>query len=107
MVQVYSEGLDAFKTLVGGEKTVFIDFYADWCGPCKQIGPYFEELAKKNEGDDSKVFIKIDVDSSEAISAFCGISAMPTFKVFKNGAQVGELVGANQAKLAELVDKVY
>ena len=107
MVQTFTGDLDAFKTLIGGDKTVYIDFYADWCGPCKMIGPYFEELAQAAASDDSKVFIKVNVDESEAVAAFCQISAMPTFKVYKGGEMVGELVGANKDKLKEMTSKAY
>ena len=107
MVQTYSGDLEAFKALIGGEQTVYIDFYAEWCGPCKMIGPYFEELANSAAADSTKKFIKIDVDASEAIAAFCQISAMPTFKVFKGGEMVAELVGANKEKLKEMVEKAY
>lgn len=106
MVQVFAGDLEAFKTLIDGDKVVFIDFYADWCGPCKMIGPKFVEFSEAHAGED-KVFIKVDVDASEAVAAFCEISAMPTFKVYKSGELVGDLVGANEDKLRELVTANY
>merc|ERR1711862_714884 len=74
-------------------KTVFVDFTATWCGPCQFIGPVFVELAEKNPG---ATFVKLDVDEMSDISQECGINAMPTFHVFKNGEKVDELVGADK-----------
>mmetsp|Transcript_23922 Transcript_23922/g.48274 ORF Transcript_23922/g.48274 Transcript_23922/m.48274 type:complete len:105 (+) Transcript_23922:119-433(+) len=83
-----------------GDKTIFVDFTATWCGPCKMIGPEFEKLAGENA---DAVFVKVDVDENEAVSAKYGVRAMPTFMVFKNGEKKGEMVGADKAKLAEFI----
>lgn len=68
-----------------GGKLVVIDFHATWCGPCKVIGPKFEELAAIH---DSVVFVKVDVDECEDIATEYDISSMPTFKFVKNGQVV-------------------
>ncbi|KAI3425787.1 hypothetical protein D9Q98_007762 [Chlorella vulgaris] len=78
-----------------------IDFTATWCGPCRMIGPYFEELSGQY---DTVTFLKVDVDEVEAVAAECGISAMPTFQVWKGGKKVEEIVGANKEKLKALVE---
>jgi len=91
-----------FDELVKGDKPVIIDFTASWCGPCRMIGPVFEELSND---PGNLTFIKIDVDENEEAAAACGIAAMPTFQVWKNGAKVDELVGASKDKLGELVAK--
>ena len=67
-----------------GDKAIIVDFTASWCGPCQFIGPKFAELAEQNSGSDKVIFLKVDVDECEETAAKCGISAMPTFKVFKN-----------------------
>ena len=59
---------------------LLVDFTASWCGPCKMIGPYFEELAAKFQ---NVVFVKVDVDDLDDIAAECGISAMPTFQLYR------------------------
>merc|ERR1712093_633197 len=95
--------VEAWNELKTQDKTVFVDFTATWCGPCQFIGPYFQELATENE---DAIFVKVDVDEMSSIAQECKISAMPTFKAYKKGEQVGELVGANKEKLAALV-KTY
>ncbi|GAB5030005.1 thioredoxin [Nannochloropsis oceanica] len=84
-----------------GDKAVVVDFYATWCGPCKVIAPYYEELSKQFT---NVVFIKVDVDENEEVASSAGISAMPTFQVYKNGKKVGELMGAAKDKLLALVE---
>merc|ERR1711976_1158739 len=79
---------------------VVVDFTASWCGPCKMIAPFFQELADKyGEG---YTFCKIDVDEEDDCAAEHGISAMPTFLAFKGGAKVGTLQGAAKAKPEKL-----
>ncbi|EEH60844.1 uncharacterized protein MICPUCDRAFT_50406 [Micromonas pusilla CCMP1545] len=78
---------------------VLVDFTASWCGPCKMIAPFFEELAAKYPG---VVFVKVDVDDLDDVAAECGISAMPTFQLYSNGVKVQELTGADKDKLEAL-----
>nr|2YOI_A Chain A, LECA THIOREDOXIN [synthetic construct]2YOI_B Chain B, LECA THIOREDOXIN [synthetic construct] len=85
------------------DKLVVVDFFATWCGPCKMIAPFFEELSE--EYPDKVVFIKVDVDEVPDVAAKYGITSMPTFKFFKNGKKVDELVGANQEKLKQMILK--
>ncbi|VDQ08442.1 unnamed protein product [Trichobilharzia regenti] len=95
---------DEFDNLIkeAGSKLVVVDFFATWCGPCKMIGPQFENLSSKY---DNVVFVKIDVDKLEGISTRYNISAMPTFIALKNGQKVGEVVGANIGTVEELINK--
>lgn len=73
-------------------KLVFVDFYADWCGPCRLTSPLVEELA--NELPNVK-FIKINVDENSELASRYSIFSIPTFLFFKNGEVVHQLVGAN------------
>lgn len=82
-------------------KVVIVDFYADWCGPCKVIAPLFAQLAADNP---DMIFLKLDVDTVEAVASEVGVSAMPTFMVFKDGVKVAEQIGAAQEKLKALVN---
>mmetsp|Transcript_13959 Transcript_13959/g.37717 ORF Transcript_13959/g.37717 Transcript_13959/m.37717 type:complete len:111 (+) Transcript_13959:159-491(+) len=86
-----------------GDKAVVVDFFADWCGPCKMIAPKFVDLANSHQG--KVVFLKVNVDECEEVAKICNITAMPTFQVWKNKACVDTLVGANLDKLVGLVGK--
>jgi len=81
-----------FEQIIASDKPVLIDFWAEWCGPCKMIGPLVEELASEYEG--KAVIGKVDVDSNPAISAKFGIRSIPTLLVFKGGEIVDKQIGA-------------
>ena len=71
---------------------VLVDFWADWCGPCKMIAPSIDELASELDGQIK--FAKVDVDENPGIAMKYGIRGIPTLLVFKDGAPVDQMVGA-------------
>jgi thioredoxin len=75
---------------------VVVDFYADWCGPCRMVAPAFEALAQKYT---QVHFVKVNVDQAQEAAQQCSVRAMPTFQLFQNGRKVDEVVGANIAAL--------
>ncbi|OUT97176.1 MAG: thioredoxin [Flammeovirgaceae bacterium TMED32] len=81
-----------FEEIINSEKPVLVDFWAEWCGPCKMIGPLVEELA--NEFDGKAIIGKVDVDTNPEVSAKFGIRSIPTLLVFKGGEIVDKQVGA-------------
>jgi thioredoxin 1 len=81
-----------FDEITNTDKPVLVDFWAEWCGPCKMIGPVVEELASDYEG--KAIIAKVDVDSNPNTSAKFGIRSIPTLLVLKNGKIVEKQVGA-------------
>jgi thioredoxin 1 len=95
-----------FRELINGDKPVVVDFWAEWCGPCRMVGPIIEELAKEYEG---KVFIgKLNVDENEETPLEFGIRSIPTILFFKGGELVDKVVGATtKPKLEEKIKNNY
>lgn len=86
---IYLENELDFDKLIKNGK-VLVDFYADWCGPCRMISPIVEEIAKEN--NDLQV-VKVNVDNFEGIARKYGIMSIPTLIVFKNGEEVNKNIG--------------
>lgn len=80
------------KLVLGADKPVIVDFWAEWCGPCRMVGPIVEEVGVEYEG--KAVVAKVDVDSNPGITAKYGIRNIPTILYFKNGAVADKQVGA-------------
>lgn len=81
-----------FDETIKSDKPVLVDFWAEWCGPCKMIGPVVEELAGDYEG--KAVVGKLNVDENPDVTARFGIRSIPTLLVFKGGQVVDKQVGA-------------
>lgn len=90
---------------------VVVDFYADWCPPCKAIAPVFEQLSGKHAVEAQLAFVKVNVDNVKDVAVQYRISAMPTFLFFKQGTQVAvhgqkTLQGANPQALGAAAEKL-
>jgi thioredoxin 1 len=82
---------------------VLVDYWAEWCGPCKMIAPLLDELARDYDG--KLRIVKVNVDENQAITAKYGIRGIPTLKLFKNGEEVATKVGAlSKSQLTAFLD---
>lgn len=75
--------MESFKDLINSDKPVLVDFYADWCAPCKTMSPVIQEVARATQGQ-ARV-IKVDIDKSVQAAQAYGVQAVPTFIIFKGG----------------------
>ncbi|PGH04630.1 thioredoxin [Helicocarpus griseus UAMH5409] len=96
---------DEFSKFLSSSTIVVADFYADWCGPCKVVAPIFEGLANRLARPNKVSFTKIDVDAHQELAAAYGITAMPTFLIFKNGNVAHSIRGANPQLLTSKVQE--
>jgi len=83
---------ESFNELIAGDKPVVVDFWAEWCGPCRMVGPVIEALAE--EYADQAIIGKMNVDENDEIPGEYGIRSIPTILFFKNGKLVDKHVGA-------------
>jgi thioredoxin len=97
--------LTQFNTLLAQSTYTIVDFYADWCGPCKTIAPIFASLAEKEARPGKVQFCKVDVDGAQDVAKKYGVSAMPTFLVLKSSTVVDTIRGANPSALTAAVRK--
>ena len=81
----------SLKSLISGDKPILLDFYADWCGPCRMVSPIIEEIA--DERSDVAVG-KINVDSEPSLAREYGVYSIPTLVVIRDGRVINQAVGA-------------
>jgi thioredoxin 2 len=98
-VRVQEEDFE--RTVMESDAPVLVDFYADWCGPCKMVAPVVDELAREHTG---KLLVgKVDTDRAPSLSTRFSIRGIPTLILFRDGAEVGRVVGLDAKGLRELV----
>jgi thioredoxin 1 len=107
-------GEKEFETLITESPIVFVDFWAEWCGPCKMFGPIFEAASEKHS---DVVFAKVDTEAEQALAGAAGITSIPTLMAFRDGillfrqpgalpaASLEELIGAIKAADMEEIKK--
>ncbi len=90
-MSVVKVSIENFEEIRNSEKPVLLDFYADWCGPCRMVSPIVDEIAKEN----SQYLVgKVNVDDEPELSRKFGVSSIPMLVVMKNGEVVNQSVGA-------------
>ncbi len=81
--------LDEFKKILTNNPKVIVDFYANWCGPCKQIAPYFKELSLQYP---DIFFCKVNIEDGDEIASLCDVNSLPTFLFYRNKENVDDII---------------
>ncbi|MFD1633683.1 thioredoxin [Haloplanus ruber] len=98
---VHVEDDDHLNELVSDHAVILVDYYADWCGPCKMLEPTVEEIAAETDA----VVLKVDIDELQELAQERGIRSVPTLEFYANGEQAERLIGVqDKADLVEIVD---
>lgn len=93
VMSVLNVNQNNFDSVKSSEKTVLLDFYADWCGPCRMVSPLVDEIAEENP---QYLVGKINVDEEPQLAQEFGVSSIPTLIVMKDGKIINQSVGAKQ-----------
>lgn len=91
-----------FDEIINSDKPVLVDFWATWCGPCKMLAPFVEEVAKEKE--DEIIVGKLDVDQNQDLAMRYGVMSIPTLILFKEGKEIKRNIGfIPKAKILEFI----
>lgn len=83
---------DFENEVTNSKETVLVDFWAEWCGPCKMLTPIIEQIAE--EMSDKIKIVKMDIDANPEVASSLGIRSIPTMMIFKEGKEIGSKIGA-------------
>ena len=101
------KSMDEFHKLVENSKSLVVDFYANWCGPCKKLGEYFHSIENEEKYKDV-VFSKINVDNEEfeTLCTTMGVSGIPHVLFYKSGNKISESVGFDTKEINSNLEKI-
>lgn len=94
------------EEVLDSKSAVLVDFWAEWCGPCRVMSPIVEEIGKEADPAKLKV-VKVNVDQAQDLAQEYGIMSIPSFKIFKDGQVVNEFVGSRSKESVEEILKEY
>jgi thioredoxin 1 len=104
MAQVLNLNEADFDSAIQSDKPILVDFWAEWCNPCKMIAPILDQLA--DEMGEDVTIAKVNVEDNTALAQRFGISSIPNLKVFKNGVEIDNIIGAApKARLKDTLEK--
>ncbi len=100
---IHVESADHLQQLVGEHDVVLVDYYADWCGPCKMLEPTVEEIATETDA----VVAKVDIDELQDLAQKQGIRSVPTLQFYANGAIEQSVIGVqDKSDLVEVIEQL-
>jgi thioredoxin 1 len=100
---IHVESEDHLNDLLEEHPVVLVDFYADWCGPCKMLAPTIEEIAAETDA----VVLKVDIDAHQEVAQDRGIRSVPTIEFYADGEQVERFVGVqDKADLIAVIEDI-
>ncbi|KAI1099142.1 DUF1000-domain-containing protein, partial [Jackrogersella minutella] len=99
---------EQFSDVLKNSRIVVVDFYANWCGPCKQIAPFFDQLNTTLSRPKIATFVKVNTEAegAKAVAAEYAVTHLPTFIIFRDGAVVEKIKGANPSQLQSAIEKL-
>ncbi|KAI0425188.1 thioredoxin [Xylaria sp. FL1042] len=100
------ESTDHFSTVLKESRLVVADFYANWCAPCKQIAPFYEQLSQSISKPKAITFVKINTEAQRPLAAEFAVTSLPTFILFRDGSIVEKVKGADPQGLRSLIEKL-
>lgn len=92
-----------FNDIITSNKLVVVDFFATWCGPCRALSPYIDELATNHH---NILFAKANIDETSAMANELDVKSLPCVIIFENGKEINRVVGFNKAKLQAIIENL-
>ena len=94
---------DNFNTFITNNKLVVVDFFATWCGPCRALGPYIDELATNHH---HILFAKANIEETPIMANELNVKSLPCVIIFENGKEIHRVVGFNKQKLQAIIENL-